>query len=68
MSSSVGSLSPEAAPAAAEFSLLSTPVTPTRTTILDADPTAVPTAQILDIAVLETFKEGRSVYRAPAAG
>jgi len=36
--------------------------------ILDADPTAVPTAQILDIAVLETFKEGRSVYRAPAAG
>ena len=40
MSSSVGSLSPEAAPAAAEFASLSTPVTPTRTTILDADPTA----------------------------
>lgn len=30
--------------------------------ILDADPTAVPTDQILDIAVVETFKEGRSVY------
>jgi len=35
--------------------------------ILDADPTAVPSAQIPDIAVVETFKEGRSVYRAPAA-
>ncbi|OPX11023.1 amidohydrolase [Mycobacterium sp. AT1] len=30
--------------------------------ILDEDPTAVPTDQILDIAVVETFKEGRSVY------
>lgn len=30
--------------------------------ILDADPTAVPTDQILDISVVETFKEGRSVY------
>ncbi|MCS5691959.1 amidohydrolase family protein [Cyanobium sp. FGCU-6] len=35
--------------------------------ILDADPTAVPAADILNIAVVETFKEGRSVYRAPAA-
>ncbi|MEB3165266.1 MAG: amidohydrolase [Cyanobacteriota bacterium] len=34
--------------------------------ILDADPTAVPTSEIPHIAVLETFKEGRSVYRAPA--
>jgi predicted amidohydrolase YtcJ len=32
--------------------------------ILDGDPTTVPTDDILDIAVLETFKEGRSVYRA----
>lgn len=30
--------------------------------ILDADPTAVPTDEILDISVVETFKEGRSVY------
>ncbi|MEU0495910.1 amidohydrolase [Mycobacterium sp. NPDC006124] len=30
--------------------------------ILDRDPTAVPTNEILDIAVVETFKEGRSVY------
>lgn len=30
--------------------------------ILDRDPTAVPTDEILDIAVVETFKEGRSVY------
>ena len=30
--------------------------------ILDGDPTTVPTDQILDIAVVETFKEGRSVY------
>ncbi|MFM9088665.1 MAG: amidohydrolase [Cyanobium sp.] len=34
--------------------------------ILDADPTAVPSADILKIAVVETFKEGKSVYRAPA--
>lgn len=32
--------------------------------ILDGDPTRVPTDDILGIAVLETFKEGRSVYRA----
>lgn len=30
--------------------------------ILDADPTAVPADHILDISVVETFKEGRSVY------
>ncbi|MBJ7341021.1 amidohydrolase [Mycolicibacterium sp.] len=30
--------------------------------ILDGDPTAVPTDRILDIAVVETFKEGRRVY------
>lgn len=30
--------------------------------ILDGDPTTVPTDEILDIAVVETFKEGRSVY------
>jgi hypothetical protein len=30
--------------------------------ILDGDPTGVPTDDILDIAVVETFKEGRSVY------
>jgi predicted amidohydrolase YtcJ len=35
--------------------------------ILDADPTTSPTAKILDIAVVETFKEGKSVYRAPAS-
>jgi predicted amidohydrolase YtcJ len=35
--------------------------------ILDADPTAVPSADILKIAVVETFKEGKSVYRAAAA-
>jgi len=35
--------------------------------ILDADPTAVPSADILKIAVLETFKEGKSVYQAAAA-
>ncbi|MFM7395300.1 MAG: amidohydrolase family protein, partial [Cyanobium sp.] len=35
--------------------------------ILDADPTAVPSADILNIAVVETFKEGKSVYRAVAA-
>ena len=40
MSSSAGSLSPEATLAAADFASLSTPVTPTRTTILDAHPTA----------------------------
>ncbi|MFM9088278.1 MAG: hypothetical protein ACKOPT_09060 [Cyanobium sp.] len=34
--------------------------------ILDADPTAVPSADILKIAVVETFKERKSVYRAPA--
>ncbi|MDX1891231.1 amidohydrolase [Mycolicibacterium sp. 050158] len=32
--------------------------------VLDADPTSVPVDEILDIAVVETFKEGRSVYRA----
>jgi predicted amidohydrolase YtcJ len=32
--------------------------------ILDGDPTTVPADQLLDIAVVETFKEGRSVYRA----
>jgi hypothetical protein len=35
--------------------------------ILDADPTAVPSADILRIAVVETFKEGKSVYTAAAA-
>ena len=35
--------------------------------ILDADPTAVPSADILKIAVVETFKEGKSVYQAAAA-
>jgi predicted amidohydrolase YtcJ len=35
--------------------------------ILDADPTAVPASEIPDIAVVETFKEGRSVYRAATA-
>lgn len=30
--------------------------------ILDRDPTAVPTEEILDVAVVQTFKEGRSVY------
>jgi predicted amidohydrolase YtcJ len=35
--------------------------------LLDADPTAVPTGGILDIAVVETFKEGKSVYRAPVS-
>jgi predicted amidohydrolase YtcJ len=35
--------------------------------ILDADPTAVSSAKILDIAVVETFKEGKSVYRAPVS-
>ena len=35
--------------------------------ILDADPTAVPSADILRIAVVETFKEGKSVYQAAAA-
>jgi predicted amidohydrolase YtcJ len=35
--------------------------------ILDADPTAVPSADILRIAVVETFKEGKSVFRAVAA-
>jgi predicted amidohydrolase YtcJ len=35
--------------------------------ILDADPTAVPPAKILDIAVLETFKEGKSIFRAPVS-
>jgi predicted amidohydrolase YtcJ len=34
--------------------------------ILDVDPTAVPSADILKIAVVETFKEGKSVYRTPA--
>jgi predicted amidohydrolase YtcJ len=34
--------------------------------ILDADPTTVEPDAILNIAVLETFKEGRSVYRKPA--
>ncbi|MEB3306361.1 MAG: amidohydrolase [Cyanobacteriota bacterium] len=33
--------------------------------ILDADPTSIPTAKILDITVVETFKEGKSVYRSP---
>ena len=35
--------------------------------ILDADPTAVPSADILKIAVVETFKEGKSVYQAATA-
>lgn len=35
--------------------------------ILDADPTAVPSADILKIGVVETFKEGKSVYKAEAA-
>ena len=35
--------------------------------ILDADPTAVPSADILKIAVVETIKEGKSVYKAEAA-
>ena len=30
--------------------------------ILDGDPTTVPTNRILDITVVETFKEGRRVY------
>jgi 5-histidylcysteine sulfoxide synthase/putative 4-mercaptohistidine N1-methyltranferase len=40
MSSSAGPLSAEAGPAAAAFASLSDPVTPTRTILLDADPTA----------------------------
>ncbi len=35
--------------------------------MLDGDPTAVPTDKILDIKVLETFKEGESVYKRKAA-
>lgn len=34
--------------------------------ILDADPTAVPTSEILHVTVVETFKEGSSVCRAQA--
>ena len=35
--------------------------------MLDGDPTAVPTDKILGIKVLETFKEGESVYKRKAA-
>jgi hypothetical protein len=35
--------------------------------ILDADPMTVPIGKILDIGVVETFKEGESVYKRKAA-
>jgi predicted amidohydrolase YtcJ len=35
--------------------------------MLDGDPTAVPADKILDIKVLETFKQGESVYKRKAA-
>ena len=35
--------------------------------VLDADPMTTPVEKIADIKVVETFKEGRSVYRRKAA-
>ena len=62
MSSSVGSLSPEATPPTVEFASLSNPVTPTRTTILDADPAATDPVAAKRAEIRRYFHQTCEIY------